>query len=117
MHKCRKSSGEFKQRRSQLNKQKISDTARKEAKEGSLYKSNIGLNLNSSETQRELNAPLSITELCAVDMTRTEQEKYENAVPKYTQRASIRKESIDDNKFYNFVFLNNETNLTISQER
>ena len=112
MHKCRKSSVEFKRRRSQLNKLKISDATRKEAKEGSTYESNIGLNLNSSETQRELSATLTIAELCAFDITKTEQEKYENAVPKYTQRPSIKKENFDDNKFYNFVLFDTETNST-----
>ena len=52
MHKCRNSTVEFKRRRSQLNKQKISDAARKETKEGRTYESNVLLNLNLSETLR-----------------------------------------------------------------
>ena len=90
MHKCRNSTVEFKRRRSQLNKQ--SDASRKETKEGRTYESNVRLNLNLSETSGEFNTTMSITELCAVHITETVQEKYENAVPKFAQRPSIRDE-------------------------
>ena len=42
MHKCRKSPVEFKRRRSQLNKLKISDAARKEAKRDQRMKATLG---------------------------------------------------------------------------
>ena len=49
MDKNRKSAVTFKRRRSQLNKQNISDTSKKEAKEGTMYQSNIGLNLKQQQ--------------------------------------------------------------------
>ena len=55
---------------------------------------------------------MSITELYAVHITETVQEKYENAVPKFTQRPSIREKKFDDHKFYNFVLFDMETNST-----
>ena len=48
MVKQRKSTIAFKKRRSQLDKHKISETSKKEAKEGTMYESGIGMNLNSS---------------------------------------------------------------------
>ena len=53
-----------------IKQKKISDTARKEAKEGRTYESNIGLNLNLSETSGEVNITLSNTEFCAVHFKR-----------------------------------------------
>ena len=55
---------------------------------------------------------MSITELYAVHITETVQEKYENAVPKFTQRPSIREKKFDDHKFYYFVLFDMETNST-----
>ena len=113
MHKCRKSSVEFKRRRSQLNKLKISDAARKEAKEGSTYESNIGLNLNSSKTQRELSATLTISELCAFDITKTEQEnikmQYQNTHSDHQLKRNI-------STTINFIILFCPTRRQIRQE-
>ena len=58
---------------------------------------------------------MSITELCAAAITKTDQEKYENAVPNYTEQPSISEENLDDNKFYNFVLFDTETNSTGKQ--
>ena len=85
----------------------ISETSKKEAKEGSIYESGIGLNLDTSAKARQLNtSEVSITELYHID------EQYENVVPKYTPRPSIRKEKFDDSKSYNFVLFDTETNST-----
>ena len=54
MDKQRKLTVAFKKRRSQLDKHKISETSKKEAKEGTMYESGIGLNLNSSAASMEL---------------------------------------------------------------
>ena len=114
LDKLRKTTVAFKRRRSQLNKQKISNTSKKEAKEGTMYESNIGLNL-TSETTTGLNAleSSSISELCAVNyFSKRQQEEYEMVVPKHTQRPSPRREEFDDSKFYNFVLFDTETNST-----
>ena len=70
MDNQRKSSVAFKQRRSQLNKHEISEASKKQVKEGTMYQSGIGLNLNSSATAMELNnSELSITELYGINET------------------------------------------------
>ncbi|KAL9956925.1 hypothetical protein ACROYT_G038486 [Oculina patagonica] len=103
MDKERKSTLPFKIRRWQLNKQKISETSKKEAKEGSMYESGIGLNLDTSETARQSNtSELSITEFYCTAITKEQQVQYENVVPKYTPRPTINKEKFDDSKCYNF---------------
>ena len=111
LDKQRKSTVAFKRRRSQLNKHKISETSKKEAKEGTMYESGIGLNLNSSATA--MDSQLSLTELYAINATtKQQQEQYENAVPKYTSRPKVQKEKFDDSKFYHFVLFDTETNST-----
>ena len=113
--KQRKSTVAFKRRRSQLNKHKISETSKKEAKEGTIYESDIGLNLNSTATAVDLNnSELSVTELYGINaaITKQHQEQYENAVPKYTSRPTVQKEKFDDSKFYHFVLFDIETNST-----
>ncbi|XP_078372624.1 uncharacterized protein LOC144656263 [Oculina patagonica] len=113
MDKERKSTLPFKIRRWQLNKQKISETSKKEAKEGSMYESGIGLNLDTSETARQSNtSELSITEFYCTAITKEQQVQYENVVPKYTPRPTINKEKFDDSKCYNFVLFDTETNST-----
>ena len=104
--KSRKSAVEFKCRRSQLNKKKISDTSKKEAKEGKTY-----ANLSAKKAQAQVNySELSTTELS--NITKQHQQEYENSVPKYTLRLLIEKKTIDDNNSYNFVLFNTETTST-----
>jgi len=68
MDKQRKSTVAFKRRRSQLHKNQISETSKNEAKEGTMYDSGIGLNLNSSATAMEVNnSELSINELYGIN--------------------------------------------------
>ena len=92
MDKQRKLTVAFKRSRSQLNKHKISETSKKEAKEGTMYGSGIDLNLNSSATAMDLNnSELSITELYDIyaAITKQQQEQGENVVPKYTSRPTV----------------------------
>jgi len=113
MDKRRKSTVVFKRRRSQLKKHKISETSKKEAKEGTMYESGIGMTLNSSATAMDLNnSELSITELYGInaDITKQQQEQYENAVPKCPSRPTVQKETFDDSKFYHFVLFDIGTN-------
>lgn len=65
-----------------------------------------------SETSGEVNITMSINVLYAVHITKTKQEKYENAVQKFTQRPCTREEKFDDHKFSNFVLFDTETNST-----
>ena len=109
MDKNRKSAVTFKRRRSHLSKQNISDTSKKEAKEGTMYQSNIGLNL-TPETTTELHVN-TVSELCSAT-TNKQQEEYEKAVPNYIQRPSMKKEKYDEGIFYNFVLFDTETNST-----
>ena len=96
MDKNRKSAVTFKRRRSHLSKQNISDTSKKEAKEGTMYQSNIGLNL-TPETTTELHVN-TVSELCSAT-TNKQQEEYEKAVPNYIQRPSMKKEKYDESIF------------------
>ena len=80
-----------------------------------MYQSEIGLNLTSSATAMKLNnSELSITELYGINaaITKRQQEQYENAVPKYTSRFTVRKEKFDDREFYHLVLFDIETNST-----
>jgi len=107
MDKRRKSTVAFKRRRSQLNKHKISETSKKEAKAGTMYESGIGLTLNYSATAMDLNnSELSIIELYDINAatTKQQQEQYENAVPKYPSRPTVQKETFDDCKFFITLF-------------
>lgn len=103
---------QFKRRQLQLNKQKISETLKKESKEGTMYENAIGLTLNSSETARELNtSELSIPELYGINaVMKRQQHEYENAVPQHTTKPSVHKEKFDISKCYNFVLFDIETN-------
>ena len=107
-----KENQQFKRRQLQLNKQKTSETLKKEAKEGIMYESGIDLALNSSETARELNtSELSTPELYAINaVMKHQQQEYENAVRQYTTKPSVHKEKFDISKCYNFVLFDLETN-------
>ena len=90
--KQRKSTVAFKRRPSQLHKHQISETSKNEGKEGTMYESGIGLNLNSSATSMELNnSELSITDPYDItaNIAKQQQEQYGNAVPKYTSRPTV----------------------------
>ena len=53
--KLRKSNLDFKRRRAQLHSNKLKTDSNKEAKEGSMYQSNIGLNLDPNKTNKVAN--------------------------------------------------------------
>ena len=96
MDKNRKSAVTFKRRRSKVNKKSISDTSKKEAKEGTMYQSNIDLNL-TPETTREVT---TVSELGSVNtkIAKHQQEECE-VVPNYIQRPTIKKEKYDASIF------------------
>ncbi|PFX24892.1 hypothetical protein AWC38_SpisGene10488 [Stylophora pistillata] len=73
----------------------------------------IGLEAKSSCQQfRNLEREEAIENDITAAITEQQQEQYENAVPKYTSRPTVQKETFDDSKFYHFVLFDIETNST-----
>ena len=79
--KVRKSSIDYKRRRANLYRRKINSNARKEAKEGTTYKTGVGLNLDPSCQNTPTNL-LKLTE----DVTHSMLEEYEKLVPPFVKR-------------------------------
>ena len=79
--KVRKSSIDYKRRRTNLYRRKINSNARKEAKEGTTYKTGVGLNLDPSCQNTPTNL-LKLTE----DVTHSMLEEYEKLVPPFVKR-------------------------------
>ena len=105
--KIRKSTVDFKRRRAQLNSQKCSQTARKEAREGKTYETGIGLNL-------DLTSIMSITECQArvLVMPLSQFKEIEHFTPTFTPRPLAKQVNYEENIFYNFLIFDTETNAT-----
>ena len=109
--KTRKSSVDFKRRRLQLQKGKISETLRKEASEGKTYETGIGLNLNAGEVNRQSTATSAI-DVSAANVSANDLQEFEKVVSNYTDRPPKNYEKYDKSKLYNFVLFDLETNTT-----
>ena len=92
--KLRKSSLAYKRGRANARWQDSAQTAKKEAKEGKTYETGIGLNLD-----------LSI-------LPASPMKEIETIVSPYTPRPLATKVKYDENKFYNFLIFDTETNTT-----
>ena len=92
--KLRKSSLAYKRGRANARRQNSAQTAKKEAKEGKTYETGIGLNLD-----------LSI-------LPASTMKEIETIVSPYTPRPLATKVKYDENKFYNFLIFDTETNTT-----
>jgi len=95
--KIRKSNLAFKRGRANARRQNCTQTARKEAKEGKTHETGIGLNI-------DLNTMSSATASTLKDI--------ESIAPQYTARPLANKSTTDENKFYNFLIFDTETNTT-----
>ena len=106
--KIRKSTVNFKCRRSQLNSQKCSQTARKEAREGKTYETGIGLNLESSI----VSSPTTDCQAHVMAMSPNQFKEIKNFAPKITLRPVAKQVKYDNNIFYNFLIFDTKTNAT-----
>lgn len=107
--KIRKSTVDFKHRRSQLNSQKCSQTARKEAQEGKAYETGIGLNFDLTSI---MSSTTTYCQACVMAMLPNQLKDIENFAPKITLRPVAKQVNYDDNIFYNFLIFDTETNAT-----
>ena len=99
--KTRKSTVKFKRRRSQIHSSNCSQTARKEAAEGTTYKSGVGINLDFN----------SVTDTSAT-MQASQFKEIESFVSEYTPRPKAQKVKFDKDGYYNFLVFDTETNST-----
>ena len=99
--KKRKSSISFKKRRSQLHRNKLNSKSRSEAREGTTYETNVGLNLDSNSTVELLKS--------TNNLPKSTFEEYERMVPAFLQRKTQPKISHNDSLNYQFVVFDTET--------
>ncbi|XP_068700225.1 uncharacterized protein [Montipora foliosa] len=107
--KIRKSTVDFKRRRSQLNSQKCSQTARKEAREGKTYETGIGLNL---ELTSIVSSPITDCQARVMAMPHNQFKEIEDFAPKITLRPVAKEVKYENSIFYNFLIFDTETNAT-----
>ena len=102
--KIRKSTISFKKKRSQLHRSKLSSNARSEAKEGTTYETNVGLNLDATKDN-------SITKLLksAEQLDKIRFQEYERMVPPFKTRPTQPKISYNEAIRYQFVVFDIET--------
>jgi len=106
--KIRKSTVAFKGRRSQLNFQKCSQTARKETREGKTYETGIGLNL---ELTSIMSSPTTDRQ-SVMSMSPNQFKEIENFAPKITFRPVAKQVKYGDKILYNFLIFDCKTNGT-----
>ena len=107
-YKERKTTKEFKSRRNKLSKQKPRQTLRKEANEGVTYASSVGLNLNTSNNNKD-NSPV------AFKISVNELRRYEELVPPHTPKPKTVNLLFDLSKNYYFILFDTETTCTGKQ--
>jgi predicted RNA binding protein with dsRBD fold (UPF0201 family) len=116
--KKRKSSKEYKIRRHHLQSERISKTARKEAKEGKTYETGIGLNLEKETTITTTgnNSDVDVDKI-VMGITNNKQlyEDLMKLVPPFTERPAKEYLSHDPDKTYQFVLFDTETTCTGKQ--
>ena len=111
-YKERKTTKELKSRRNKLSKQKTTQTLRKEANEGVTYASSVGLNLNTSNNNKD-NSPVAF-DLPSVILV-NELKRYEELVPPHTPKPETVNFSFDLSKNYYFILFDTETTCTGKQ--
>ena len=92
--KIRKSTVDFKHRRSQLNSQKCSQTARKESQEGKTYETGIGLNLKLTCI---MSSPITDCQARVMAMPHNQFKETEDFVPKITLRPVAKEVKYENN--------------------
>ena len=112
--KFRKTSLDFKRRISQLHKRKLKTDGNKEAKEGTTYQSNIGLNLDPNKsTDRVQVANIDVN----MKITKEELQRFEKFLPELTIRPVAEKCPFNRNNVYNFIIFDIETNSSEKQQK
>ena len=100
---------EFKRRRSQIHANNCSQTARKEAREGTTYETGVGINLNLDAHTSD-----SVTDTVANVLTMLDSKfkEIESFVSKYTPRPIAEPVNFNEDRYYNFLVFDTETNCT-----
>ena len=110
--KKRKSTVEFKRKRSLNHLKNCSQTARKEAREGATYESGIGLNLNVNEQTIPTFKSATDTSAKVLAMPLSQFKEIESSVSKYTPRPQAKQVNFNKETYYNFLVFDTETNTT-----
>ena len=108
--KSRKSTVDFKRKRSQMKSRTIASTLHKEAKEGITYETSVGLNL---DPKANVNTTLTPSSSMKINLQRVPDNVFreiENLVPPHTSRPQSEKLQFNEMKHYNFVVFDIETN-------
>lgn len=111
-NKERKTTKEFKSRRNNLSRQKTTQTLRKEANEGVTYASSVGLNLNTSNNNKDT-SPLAFD--LPSEISVNELKRCEELVPPYTPKPKTVNLSFNLSKNYYFILFDTETTCTGKQ--
>ena len=111
-YKERKTTKEFKSRRNKLSKQENTQTLRKEANEGVTYASSVGVNLNTSNNNKD-KSPVAFD--LPSEISVNELKRYEELVPPHTPKPKTVNLSFDLSKNYYFVLFDTETTCTGKQ--
>lgn len=106
--KKRKSSISYKKRRSQLKNKNLSSNAKKEEKEGTTYKTGIGLNLDLTHS----NSLLAEISTLIRNLTTSQLTEYEKLVPPFTSRPTHPHVSYQSTINYEFIVFDTETTST-----
>ena len=100
---------EFKCRRSQIHANNCSQTARKEAREGTTYETGVDINLNLHAHTSD-----SVTDTIANVLTMSDSnfKEIESFVSKYTPRPIAEQVNYNENRYCNFLVFDTEINCT-----
>ena len=107
LDKLRKSNLDFKRRRAQLHNNKLKSDGNKEAKDGPMYQSNIGLNLDPNKTDKVANE-IDVN----IKITKEELQHFEKFLPELTVRPVAAQHPFNGNNAYNFIIFDIETNTS-----
>ncbi|CAB3983115.1 exonuclease R569 [Paramuricea clavata] len=108
--KSRKSTVDFKRRRSHMQSRAVASTSQKEAKEGITYQTSVGLNLDPNSNVNTTLTPISSMKINLQRMPDNVFKEIENLVPPHTSRPQAEKCQFNEMKHYNFLVFDIETN-------
>jgi hypothetical protein len=98
-----------------LQTQRLSKNTKREAKEGQIYQTGIGLNLDTSgkkESKKQTNGTLTVLGVDPSKITMEERLEFEKLVPRFTQRPTKLSQRFVLSVAYNFIFFDLETTAT-----
>ena len=100
----------IKRRISQIHSNNCSQTARKEVREGTTYETRVGLNLDSNA--HTICTSVTDTQARVLAMPINQFKEIEDFVSQYTSRPQAKCVNFNENKYYNFLVFDTETNST-----